>query len=103
MGDRDGVLAREMTKRHEEFIRGRLSEILKVLEARSGIKGECTLLVTGLNENRSVEWEAVKNEIQDQLKSSAESVSSLARKISQKYALPKNRVYQEALKIRNQM
>ena len=103
MGNRYGVMAREMTKLHEEFIRGPLSEILKILEARSGIKGECTLLVTGLDESRTVEWETVKNEIQDQLKSSTEPVSALAKKISQKYGLPKNRVYQAALKIREQM
>ncbi len=102
MGNRDGVLAREMTKRHEEFIRGSLAEILKILEARPGIKGECTLLVTGLDETRRAEWETVKSEIQDQLNSATESVSSLAKKISQKYALPKNRVYKEALKIRDQ-
>ena len=103
MGDRYAVMAREMTKLHEEFIRGPLSEILKILEARSGIKGECTLLVTGLDEGRAVEWETVKNEIQAQLKSSNEPVSALAKKISQKYGLPKNRVYQEALRVREQM
>ena len=103
LGDRYGVLAREMTKLHEEFIRGQLSEIRKILEARSGIKGECTLLVTGRDENRSVEWETVKSEIRDQLKSSKEPVSKLVKIISQKYGLPKNKVYQAALKIREQM
>jgi 16S rRNA (cytidine1402-2'-O)-methyltransferase len=102
MGDRHGVLAREMTKLHEEFIRGPLSEILQVLETRSGIKGECTLMVTGRDESRTGQWETVKSEIQDQLKSSTEPVSALAKKISKKYGLPKNRVYQEALKIRDQ-
>ncbi|MGB5747788.1 MAG: 16S rRNA (cytidine(1402)-2'-O)-methyltransferase [Desulfobacterales bacterium] len=102
LGDRYGVLAREMTKLHEEFIRDQLSEIRKILEARSGIKGECTLLVTGWNKSRTVDWETVKSEIQDQLKSSTESVSALAKRISQKYGLSKNRVYQEALKIRGQ-
>ena len=51
MGDRYGVLAREMTKLHEEFIRGLLSEILSSLNARPAIKGECTLLVTGCEDN----------------------------------------------------
>ena len=102
LGDRYGVLAREMTKLHEEFIRDQLSEIRKILEARSGIKGECTLLVAGWNKSRTVDWETVKSEIQDQLKSSTESVSALAKRISQKYGLSKNRVYQEALKIRGQ-
>jgi 16S rRNA (cytidine1402-2'-O)-methyltransferase len=102
MGDRYGVLAREMTKLHEEFIRGRLSEILEILETRSGIKGECTLLVTGCSESLTADWETVKNEIQDQLKVSKEPVSKLVKKISQKYGLSKNKVYQEALRIRGQ-
>jgi 16S rRNA (cytidine1402-2'-O)-methyltransferase len=103
MGDRYGVMAREMTKLHEEFIRGRLSEILQVLAARSGIKGECTLLVTGWDQNRTVQWETVANEIRDQLSSTKEPVSKLAKKISQQYGLSKNKVYREALKIRRQM
>jgi len=103
MGDRYGVMAREMTKLHEEFIRGRLSEILEILETRSGIKGECTLLVTGWDKSHTADGETVKNEIQDQLKSSKESVSMLVKKISQKYGISKNKVYQEALEIRRQM
>jgi 16S rRNA (cytidine1402-2'-O)-methyltransferase len=102
MGNRYAVMAREMTKLHEEFIRGRLSEILKVLAARSGIKGECTLLVTGWDQNRTVQWETVANEIRDRLSSTKEPVSKLAKKISQQYGLSKNKVYQEALKIREQ-
>jgi 16S rRNA (cytidine1402-2'-O)-methyltransferase len=103
MGDRFGVLAREMTKLHEEFIRDQLSEILAILKKRSGIKGECTLLVSGWDDNRAVEWESVKNEIKDQLQSSTEPVSKLVKTISQKYGLPKNKVYQEALGVRRQM
>ena len=103
MGDRFGVLAREMTKLHEEFIRDQLSEILAILKRRSAIKGECTLLVSGWDDNRSVEWESVENEIKEELQSSTEPVSKLVKRISQKYGLPKNKVYQEALKIRGQM
>ena len=47
MGDRHAVFAREMTKLHEEFLRGRLSEIAIRLKHRVNIKGECTLLVAG--------------------------------------------------------
>jgi 16S rRNA (cytidine1402-2'-O)-methyltransferase len=103
MGDRFGVLAREMTKLHEEFIRDQLSEILAILKKRSAIKGECTLLVSGWNDNRAVEWESVKNEIKDELQSSTEPVSKVVKRISQKYGLPKNKVYQEALGVRSQM
>jgi len=103
MGDRFGVLAREMTKLHEEFIRDQLSEIRAILKKRPAIKGECTLLVSGWDDNRAVEWESVENEIKEEMQSSTEPVSKLVKRISQKYGLPKNKVYQEALDVRRQM
>jgi 16S rRNA (cytidine1402-2'-O)-methyltransferase len=45
MGDRRAVLAREITKLHEEFLRGAPAEISAALRARPAIKGEITLLV----------------------------------------------------------
>jgi len=39
------VLAREVTKVHEEFLRGSAGSILKILEAREVVKGEITLLI----------------------------------------------------------
>lgn len=39
------VIAREVTKLHEEFLRGRASEVLETLKARDGVKGEITLLI----------------------------------------------------------
>ena len=51
MGDREAVLCREMTKTYEEFIRGRLSDILNVLSERADVKGECTFLVAGCGED----------------------------------------------------
>jgi len=39
------VIAREVTKIHEEFLRGRAGEVLETLKARGEIKGEVTLLI----------------------------------------------------------
>jgi len=39
------VVAREVTKLHEEFLRGRAGEVLENLKARSAVKGEITLLI----------------------------------------------------------
>ena len=39
------VLAREVTKIHEEFLRGRAGDVLNVLNSRDEIKGEITLLI----------------------------------------------------------
>jgi len=39
------VVAREVTKLHEEFLRGRAGEVLENLKARDAVKGEITLLI----------------------------------------------------------
>lgn len=48
MGNRQVVVAREMTKIHEEFIRGRTEEMVQRLEGRA-LKGEATVIVKGKN------------------------------------------------------
>jgi 16S rRNA (cytidine1402-2'-O)-methyltransferase len=45
LGDRPVVLAREMTKLHEEFLRGTAASLQQVLAGRPPLKGEITLLV----------------------------------------------------------
>lgn len=44
LGDRPACLAREVTKLHEDFLRGKLSEILASLKERP-VRGEITLLL----------------------------------------------------------
>jgi 16S rRNA (cytidine1402-2'-O)-methyltransferase len=44
------VVAREVTKIHEEFLRGRAGEILQQLKARGDVKGEITLLIAKAEE-----------------------------------------------------
>jgi 16S rRNA (cytidine1402-2'-O)-methyltransferase len=46
LGDaRHIVIAREVTKLHEEFLRGRAEEVLAQLQSRDAVKGEITLLI----------------------------------------------------------
>ena len=45
MGARPVVVARELTKLHEEFLRGTAAEIRGQLAARPAVKGEITLLI----------------------------------------------------------
>lgn len=45
LNDRRIVLAREITKLHEEFLRGTAHEILDTLQSRPSIKGEITLVI----------------------------------------------------------
>ena len=49
-GDRRVCLARELTKTYEEYIRGNISEILKL----DSIKGEIVLIVEGYKENEEI-------------------------------------------------
>ena len=44
LGDRDAAIARELTKVHEEFIRGKLSDIAALVESREP-RGEYVLLI----------------------------------------------------------
>src|ERR1700746_3188764 len=48
--DRHIVIAREVTKLHEEFLRGRADEILETLKSRGEVKGEITLLIAKADE-----------------------------------------------------
>lgn len=45
LGDAPCAVARELTKLHEEFIRGSLSEVIAALETRGTLKGEATVVV----------------------------------------------------------
>jgi len=50
LGDRDAFLCREATKLHEEYIRAPLSELRNGLAARSSVKGEFVIVVSGASE-----------------------------------------------------
>ena len=48
LGDRPAAFARELTKLHEEVVRGRLSELAAVLDARGcQLIGECCVVIAG--------------------------------------------------------
>ena len=99
MGNRRGVLAREMTKLHEEYIRGRLSEIVDQLKDRSVIKGECTLLVAGHDKGNQKSWPEIKQQIEVAVADGQNSLSAIAREIASTSDFAKNKIYAEALRI----
>jgi 16S rRNA (cytidine1402-2'-O)-methyltransferase len=45
LGDRPAVVARELTKLHEEYLRGTVSGVLKELQSRAVLKGEITVIL----------------------------------------------------------
>ena len=102
MGDRYGVLCREMTKLHEEFLRGRLSELIDSLSHRPAVKGECTLLVKGCEENKEVSQDVIRAELIEAMGKKGGKISEASRIIAKKYGLSKNKVYDTALKLKDE-
>ena len=102
MGDRYGVLCREMTKLYEEFLRDRLSELIDTLSHRPAVKGECTLLVKGCEENKEVSQDVIRAELIEAMGKKGGKISEASRIIAKKYGLSKNKVYDTALKLKDE-
>ncbi|MCX6141269.1 MAG: 16S rRNA (cytidine(1402)-2'-O)-methyltransferase [Candidatus Kapabacteria bacterium] len=45
--DRQAVVARELSKLHEEYVRGTVHYVIDVLASRASVKGECVVLIGG--------------------------------------------------------
>ena len=103
IGDRPAVLAREMTKVHEEFLRGSLSQLHRVLGSRPGLKGECTLLVSGYCREPASELKAVLDELRSLVCDASKPLSTLVRDFAVEHGLPRKSVYEEALRIKEEM
>lgn len=99
LGDRPAVLARELTKRHEEFLRGTLSSIAGELASRSSVKGECTLMVGGATESAAPVVVDLDEEIRRALADSDESPSRLAKSLAKRLGLPKGEVYDAVVRL----
>jgi len=54
LGDRPAAAARELTKLHEEILRGPLSELLARFSERPALKGELTLVIGGAEEEKTL-------------------------------------------------
>jgi 16S rRNA (cytidine1402-2'-O)-methyltransferase len=98
-GDRYSVLSREMTKPHEEFVRGHLSDLIDDLSRRPTIKGECTLLVTGAENTETVSIDTVADELQALIIKDEDTLSQIVKAVSKKYNISKKIVYDKALEI----
>lgn len=88
LGDRKIVLAKELTKIHEEFIRGSLSEILEKIDL---IKGEFVILVDG----------AVKSKTEIEKDKLKELTLEQHYKMYEKQGLDKKEIIKKIAKDRN--
>ncbi len=103
LGDRPGVIAREMTKIHERFLRGRLMELIHILQSKEILKGEVTILVGPSEENlQNNPWQ-LEADILSALQQKGAGTSELAKHFSKMYNLPRHAVYEKILEIKTTM
>ncbi|MBX3042599.1 MAG: 16S rRNA (cytidine(1402)-2'-O)-methyltransferase [Candidatus Kapabacteria bacterium] len=48
-GERKLCIAREITKIHEEFLRGTIAELIEIVRNKNGLKGEIVVIIDGKN------------------------------------------------------
>lgn len=97
LGDRMISIARELTKIHEEYIRGSLKEFVNF--DFSTLKGEMVIIVEGNKEIKSLTDEDIKNLIKEELKD-GKSIKDAVKEVSQNYSLKKNYVYSLAMNLK---
>lgn len=97
LGDRPAVVARELTKLHEDVLRGSLSSLTAIF-SQSPPKGEIVILV-GAPTDEAVSDELITAALADAL--GQMSLRDAARIVSDRLSVPKARVYDLGLKIRS--
>lgn len=95
-GDRQACVARELTKIHESFLRGPLSELAHHFETTPA-KGEIVVLVAGASPVKPTEDE-VAICLKQRLAAGC-SPSDAAKQVARDLGVPKRGVYEMALKI----
>lgn len=97
-GSRQVVVCRELTKIHEEYLRGSLEELLAYLE-NNELKGECCILLAGTTDDATLE-ETIENPLSfkeqvDVLVATGLTVKAAIKEVAQKNQVKKQVVYKE--------
>ena len=99
LGNRNISVARELTKKFEEVLRGTVDEIIEILQNRS-IKGEFVIVIEG-NTDEEIKEEFKLTIKEDLLKRISDGISKkdAIKEIAIERGIPKKEVYQEAIDI----
>lgn len=93
IGDVNIVLARELTKIHESFLRGKVSELIEQMD---DIKGEMIILIEGNQDVDDEEKESLSIEDQYELyKKEGLSKNEIIKKIAKNNGVKKNEIYMQ--------
>ena len=91
LGNRNIVLARELTKIYEEYLRGSIQE---VLEIASSLKGEMVVLIEGKkSETKSFDLEEALKQVQALVEEGVKTKEAI-KQVAQKMNGSKNELYE---------
>jgi 16S rRNA (cytidine1402-2'-O)-methyltransferase len=96
--DRHVVVAREVTKIHEEFLRGRAKEVLQRLKARGDVKGEITLLIARAEEGAPAaasEAVSVAQRVREIMAEEKADEKAALKKVAKERGIGKSEAYRE--------
>ncbi len=88
-------MTRELTKLHEEVLRGTAQEVAATLEARASVKGEITLLIGPPQADEAVSEDTLEDAITAALETMP--ASKAASEIAKRYNLNRSDIYQRIL------
>ena len=88
------VVARELTKLHEEFLRGTAAEVLARLSGREVVRGEMVLLLP-LTEEIVVASVSVRAAVEGLMKGEGLSEKEALKRVAKERGLGKSEVYRE--------
>jgi 16S rRNA (cytidine1402-2'-O)-methyltransferase len=91
LSDPPVVAARELTKMHEEFLRGKASEVRQTLAARDAVRGEFTLLIGKADTPAQSQVPAQQAVLQ--LEETGMSRMDAIKTVARERGLPKREVY----------
>jgi 16S rRNA (cytidine1402-2'-O)-methyltransferase len=97
LGDRTLAVAREVSKIHEEFMRGRVSEVISAISSRE-VRGEIVMVIHGSTGEPAASAALLREEIRS-LQAKGLRVKEIADLLGAKYASPKREIYRMALEL----
>jgi len=91
LGDRKCCIAREMTKRHEEFLRGTISELLPETE---DLKGEMVVVIDGNHDDyeKDIDMSHILRMVNEAMEAGM-SKSEAVRDVAARTGVAKNLIY----------
>lgn len=99
-GERHIVVARELTKVHEEFLRGTAAQVLSVLNERGEIRGEITLLIGKFEGTALVAAADVGQRVQQVMQEDSVDEKTALKKVAREMGIGKSEAYRELQRTR---